>query len=74
MIDTKNHLSVHDSEGNKTNVIIPYSDYQELMKLLDRNAYLEDFEGSLHESINQMHAMKSGKQEKKSIKNLIDEL
>ena len=74
MIDTKNHLSVHDSEGNKTNVIIPYSDYQEFMKLLDRYAYLENFEASLHKSINQMRDIKSGKQEKKSLKNLIDEL
>lgn len=70
MIDTKNHLSVHDSEGNKTNVIIPYSDYQELMKLLDRYVYLENFEESLHKSIDQMHDMKSGKQEKKSLASL----
>ena len=44
------------------------------MKLLDRNAYLEDFEKSLHKSIDQMNNMKSGKQEKKSLKSLIDEL
>ncbi|MEM9888450.1 MAG: hypothetical protein AAF849_21325 [Bacteroidota bacterium] len=74
MIDVKNHLNVLDNEGNKTNVIIPYADYQALMKLLDRFTYLDNFEHSLHESIDQMVAMKSGKQEKKSLKSLIDEL
>ena len=74
MIDVKNHLTVHDSEGNTTNVIIPYADYQELLKLLDRYAYLEQFEDSLHKSIDQMLAIQSGKQEKKSLKSLIDEL
>ncbi|MEM1326038.1 MAG: hypothetical protein AAGI23_08800 [Bacteroidota bacterium] len=74
MIDTKNHLTVHDSEGNTTNVIVPYADYQELIKLLDRQSYLADFEKSLHRSIDQMKDMKSGKEEKKSLKDLIDEL
>lgn len=74
MIDVKNHLTVHDSNGNKTNVIIPYADYEKIIKFLNRYAYLEKFEDSLHQSIDQMHDMKSGKEEKKSLKSLIDEL
>jgi len=74
MIDVKNHLMVHDNAGNTTNVLIPYADYQEILKLLDRYSYLEKFQDSLHKSIDQMLEIKSGKQEKKSLKSLIDEL
>ncbi|MEM9835871.1 MAG: hypothetical protein AAF828_05185 [Bacteroidota bacterium] len=67
-------MTVVDNQGNKTNVIVPFDEYKQIIDLLKKLDYLNEFEASLSRSLDQMNKIKSGNSPKKSLGSLIDEL
>ena len=61
---------ITDQKGHKTNVIIPYKEWENLMEELKKQRMLL----GLKESVSEVKAMLSGRKKMKTIEDLLDDL
>lgn len=61
---------ITDKKGHKTNVVIPFKDWEHLMKEMQKQRVLL----GLKEVVSEVKAMLTGKEKMKTIENLINEL
>ncbi len=61
---------ITDKKGHKTNVVIPYKDWEHLMKEMQKQRVLL----GLKEAVSEVKTMLTGKKKMRTIYNLINEL
>ena len=61
---------ITDKKGHKTNVVIPFKDWEHLMKEMQKQRVLLD----LKEAVSEVKTMLAGKKKMKTIEELINEL
>ena len=61
---------ITDKKGHKTNVVIPYKEWEHLMKEMQKQKILL----GLKDAVSEVKAMLTGKEKMKTIDNLINEL
>ena len=61
---------ITDQKGHKTNVVVPYKDWEQLMKEIQKQRVLL----GLKEAVTEVKVFMEGKKKAKTFKELIDEL
>ncbi len=61
---------ITDKKGHKTNVVIPYKEWEHLMKEIQKQRILL----GLKEAVSEVKAMLTGKKKMRTIEEIIDEL
>ncbi|HBR20964.1 MAG TPA: hypothetical protein DD713_00095 [Nitrospiraceae bacterium] len=61
---------ITDKKGHKTNVVIPFKDWEHLMKEMQKQRVLL----GLKEAVSEVKAMLTGKEKMRTIEEIIDEL
>jgi len=73
LLDTDQHQIVLNSTGEKTGVLIPFDQYEEIMLKLQSLVEYAQMEKRLHFALDDMYAMKSGKLPRRNVMDLLDE-
>ena len=73
-MNVSNHQTLLDSEGHKIGVLIPYTEYEEIMQLFLKYTEYTEMEASLKRALEEVEQIKSGKMPRKSLISFLDEL
>ncbi|MEO0732536.1 MAG: hypothetical protein AAFZ52_06855 [Bacteroidota bacterium] len=74
LVDTKNHQIITNGDGEKTGVIIPYAEYENMMYQLRHSIEYLELERSLHRALDEVQLMREGKLPIVTLEAFLDEL
>ena len=73
-IDVEKHQTFVDGKGDKVSVLLPYAEYEELLRIADHYRQLQEFEEKLHRSLKYAKEVRAGKRPRRTLSSLIAEI